>query len=175
MMRRVLLLAALLLAMPQIAGAVVTFQQLDGNTFTVSHKVKWIGSRGQAMDLVYEKAASLCIAAGYTHMKIQDQESTSSGYYQSANATLTVKFFLETGEGRVDCDHKASDEYIQQAKKKLKKKGYEGPIAVSDDGDETEQENQCTVEQIAAMVKAGLSDEQIKAACGSDADDSSQE
>jgi uncharacterized protein (DUF433 family) len=26
-------------------------------------------------------------------------------------------------------------------------------------------ENHCTVEQIAAMVKAGLSDEQIKAAC----------
>jgi len=175
MMRRVLLTSVLFLAIPQIASAVVTFQQLDGNTFTVSHKVKWIGSRGQAMDLVYEKAASLCIAAGYTHMRILDQETTSAGYYQSANATLTVKLFLETGEGRVDCHPKASDEYIQQAKKKLKKKGYEGPIEVLGDEEEAETENQCTVEQITAMVKAGLSDEQIKAACGSKGDDDSSE
>jgi hypothetical protein len=165
----------LLLAAPSIAGAVVTFQQLDGNTFTVSHKVKWIGSRGQAMDLVFEKTASLCIAAGYTHMRILDQETTSAGYGQSANATLTVKFFMETGEGRVECQTKATDEYIQQAKKKLKKKGYEGPIEVVDDEEDVETDNQCTVEQITAMVKAGLSDEQIKAACGSEGDDDSSE
>ena len=175
MVRRILVSSALILVFAQVAGAVVTFQQLDGNTFTVSHKVKWIGSRGQAMDLVYEKAASLCIAAGYTHMRILDQETTSAGYYQSANATLTVKLFLETGEGRVDCHPKASDEYIQQAEKKLKKKGYEGPIEVLGAEEEAETENQCTVEQITAMVKAGLSDEQIKAACGSNGDDDSSE
>lgn len=167
MVKKVLVLMALLFAVAESASAVVTFQQLDGNTFTVSHKVKWIGSRGQAMDLVFEKAASLCLAAGYTHMKILDQETTSAGYYQNANATLTVKFFLETGEGRVDCHPKASDEYIEQAKKKLAKKGYTGPIEAADDGEESEGENQCTVEQIAAMVKAGLSEEQIKAACSS--------
>jgi len=165
-MKRVGLALVLLLAFPQAASAVVTFQQLDGNTFTVSHKVKWIGSRGQAMDLVYEKAASLCIAAGYSHMKILDQESNGSGYYQAANATLTVKFFLKTGEGRVDCHPKASEEYVQQAKKKLQKIGYEGPVAVTDDDGETAKENHCTVEQIAAMVKAGLMEEQIEAACG---------
>ncbi len=167
-MKRVGLAVVLLVAVPQIAAAVVTFQQLDGNTFTVSHAVKWIGSRGQAMDLVYEKAASLCIAAGYTHMRILDQESNASGNYQSANATLTVKFFVETGQDRVDCKPKASEKYIEQAKKKLGKKGYTGPMAVENDSDETEGNNHCTVEQITAMVKAGLSDEQINAACGSD-------
>ena len=85
-MKRVGLAIALLLALPQVASAVVTFQQLDGNTFTVSHKVKWIGSRGQAMDLVYEKAASLCIAAGYSHMKILDQESMAAAYSSVAAA-----------------------------------------------------------------------------------------
>jgi len=108
-------------------------------------------------------------------MKILDQETTSAGYYQSANATLTVKLFMETGEGRVECSTKASEEYIQQAKKKLKKKGYEGPIAVLDDKEKAETQNQCTVEQITAMAKAGLSDEQIKAACGSGKEDSSSE
>ncbi len=117
------------------------------------------------MDLVYEKAASLCVAAGYTHLRILDQESNASGSYQSANATLTVKFFLETGEGRVDCSGKATDEYIEQAKKKLAKKGYAGPVVVEDSAAERDEENHCTVEQISAMVRAGLTEEQIKAAC----------
>lgn len=164
-MKRVLWIVAVVLVVPQLAFAVVTFQQLDGNTFTVSHKVKVIGSRGQAMDLVYEKTASLCIAAGYTHFEILDQESNASGYYQAANATLTVKFFLETGEGRVVCEGKASEEYIEQARKKLAKQGYKGPTATVDVESTEESENHCTVEQISAMVKAGLSESQIKAAC----------
>ena len=165
---RIVLVIVVLLGAAQIADAVVTFQQLDDNTFTVSHKVKWIGSRGQAMDLVFEKTASLCVAAGYTHMKILDQETTSAGYYQNANATLTVKFFLETGEGRVECGPKASVEYIEQSKRKLAKKGYAGPVPVDDNEEDSEDDNQCTVEQIAAMLKAGLSEEQIKAACTSE-------
>ncbi len=164
-MRKSLYICVCLLLASGIASAVVTFQQLDDNTFTVSHKVKWIGSRGQAMDPVYEKAASLCIAAGYTHLRILDQESNASGSYQSANATLTVKFFLETGEGRVDCDGKATEEYIEQAKKKLNKKGYTGPVVVEDSTKSDEDENHCTIEQISAMVKAGLTEDQIKAAC----------
>ncbi len=103
-MKRVMLVVLVLLATPTFASATLTFQQLDGNTFSISHMVKWIGGRGQAMDLVYEKAASLCIAAGYTHMKVLDQESNANGFYQNANATVTVKFFLETGEERVACD-----------------------------------------------------------------------
>lgn len=164
-MKRVMLVVLVLLATPTFASATLTFQQLDGNTFTISHMVKWIGGRGQAMDLVYEKAASLCIAAGYTHMKVLDQESNANGFYQNANATVTVKFFLETGEERVACDMKASDEYIEQAKKKLQKRDYEGPVVTDEAADAQESENHCTVEQISAMVKAGLSEDQINAAC----------
>ena len=84
--------------------------------------------------MVYEKAASLCIAAGYTHLVVLSQESNAGGEYESANATVNVKFFQETGEGRIDCSVKAT-------------------------------ESHCTVEQITAMSKAGMTDAQIKAAC----------
>ena len=80
-------------------------------------------------------------------------------------ALILMKFFLEPGEGRVDCHPKTSEEYIEQVKKKLAKKGYTGPTVVSDDSEETEGDSQCSVEQIAAMVKAGLTEEQIKAVC----------
>jgi hypothetical protein len=165
-MKKILWFVLVILAISTAASATMTFEQLDANTFSVSHKVKWIGGRGQAMELVYEKAASLCIAAGYTHLELFGQESNASGYYQSANATLTVRFFQEAGKDRIACDQKATDEYVEQAKTKLKKRGYEGPVAVEEPADSQEPENECTIEQIAAMVKAGMTEAQIKAACG---------
>jgi hypothetical protein len=163
---RVLVAFLVVLTFSSVALATMTFQQLDENTFSVSHKVKWIGGRGQAMELVYEKAASLCIAAGYSYMELFGQESNASGYYQSANATLTVKFFHQEGRERIACRPKASDEYIKQAKNKLKKKGYEGPRAVDEPVETKSGDKECSVEQIAAMVKAGMTEDQIKAACG---------
>ncbi len=164
-MKRAILVAVAMVAIPQFASATMTFEQLDDNTFTVSHRVKWFGGRGQAMDLVYEKAASLCVAAGYSHLKVMEQESNVPGEYQSANATVTVKFFLEGGEDRIACDGKATEEYVKQAKTKLEKRGYTGPVAEEPAAEEEEAANICTVEQIAAMVKAGLTEDQIKAAC----------
>jgi len=155
----------LLLTVAEVASAVMTFEQLDGNTFSLSHQVKWIGGRGQAMEVVHEKVASLCVAAGYSYYQIIDQESHAGGAYQAANATVTVKFFLEKAEDRIECRVSATEDYIKQAKTKLEKRGYEGPTAVTEPEGPVIDENHCTVEQIAAMVKAGLSDEQIKAAC----------
>jgi len=165
-MKRSVWFALAILAISRVASAAMTFQQLDENTFSVSHKVKWIGGRGQAMELVYDKAASLCIAAGYTHLELFGQESNAPGYYQSANATLTVRFFQNAGEDRIACDLKASDEYVKQAKTKLKKRGYKGPALVDESAESEKAENHCAVEQIAAMVKAGMTESQIKAACG---------
>jgi hypothetical protein len=152
----------LLIAIPQVALATITFHQLDGNTFTISHYVKWVGGRAKAMDSVYEKAASLCVAAGFTHLVIMEQESDKHGV---ANATVTVQFFQEDGEGRVACDVKASQEYVTEAAKKLDKQGYKGPPAAKASGDPIGIANYCTVEQITAMSKAGMTDSQIKAAC----------
>jgi Holliday junction resolvasome RuvABC DNA-binding subunit len=47
----------------------------------------------------------------------------------------------------------------------LQKTDYEGPVVTDEADDAQESENHCTVEQISAMVKAGLTEEQIKAAC----------
>ena len=64
----VTLLAVLLLA-SQAAMATITFTQLDDDVFSVSHRVKIIGSRSKATKMVYTKAASLCIAAGFSHYR----------------------------------------------------------------------------------------------------------
>ena len=163
---RVVVAVLAVLSFSIVANATMTLQQLDENTFSVSHKVKCIGGRGQAMELVYEKAASLCIAAGYSYMELFGQESNAPGYYRSANATLTVKFFHLEGRERIACRPKATDEYIKQAKNKLKKKGYEGPRAVDEPVETKSADQECSIEQIAAMATAGMTEDQIKAACG---------
>lgn len=114
------------------------------------------------MDVVHRKAASLCIAAGFTHLVIMQQESDKQGV---ANASVTVQFFQEDGEGRVACDVNASEDYIKEAAEKLKKQGYKGPPETKPMDDSQGIANYCTVEQITAMSKAGMTDSQIKAAC----------
>lgn len=168
-MRKTLVAITLALALPQVASAVITFNQLDRDVFTVSHRIKaGFGSRGKAMRLVYTKTASLCLAAGYSHYKMLEQESAAAQHEQTANASVQVRFYFEDGEDRVGCEGGASAEYVQQARDKLAKRGYVKPkppapreaaqMVGSDAGS-------CTIEQITAMVRAGLSDEQVKAAC----------
>jgi hypothetical protein len=157
---------------PAASHAVITFTQLADDIFVVSHRVKFIGSRAQAMKLVYEKAASLCVAAGYTHLEILEQESEAVQEDDSANASVRIKLFQADGADRIDCEKNASQQYIGDAATKLAKMGYrppategggaEGPSMVEAGGTPT---GVCTIEQIVAMVKAGLELEQIKAAC----------
>lgn len=190
---RVALLTSALLALlaPQ-ARAIITFTQLDATTFSVSHRVKVIGSRAKATQMVYMKASSLCVAAGYAYYQVLDQASAATQQYEAANATLTVRFFPEAGEDRISCQEGADPGYVVEAREKLQRKGYrppdvEGTAAGPDPpdveagnvaGEATAQATQqatgetsatclqsCTLEQVAAMARAGLSDEQIKAAC----------
>ncbi len=171
-MRKLFVTVALLLVVPQVAHAVVTFDQLGDDVFTVSHAVKWVGGRGVAMDVVYEKMSSLCIAAGYTHMKVLSQESNAGSDYESPNATIRAQFYFSaSGEGVVKCDVKASDKYVEQAKKKLDRRGYKAPVAAAAPEPVAEGAT-CSIQQIMTMTKAGLTDEQIKAACpGNDLSD----
>ena len=158
------------LAAPQAGEAVITFNQLDDDIFVISHRVKLIGSRGRATKIVYEKAASLCVAAGYSHLKILQQESEAAQGDDTANATLRAQFFFDDGEGRIGCEKNASFEYVEQASAKLAKRGYQPPERPSagEPGVTAEAAGKgwaCTIEQISGMVKLGLSDAQIKAAC----------
>jgi len=73
----------------------ITFTQLDDDVFVVSHRVKVIGLRGKAMKLVYTKTASLCVAAGFSHMKILEQESETGQADDSANASIRAQFYFE--------------------------------------------------------------------------------
>ena len=164
----ILALAAVLI--PRAGDAVITFNQLEDDVFVVSHRVKIIGSRGQATRLVYEKAASLCVAAGFSQFKILQQESEAAQQDDAANATLRVQFFFDDGEGRIDCEKNANPEYVGQARTKLAKRGYQPPPRPDPEeqdppAEDTGDDWSCTVEQIATMAKAGFSDQQIKAAC----------
>ncbi len=169
-----ILICCLLLALiiPQAALAVVSFTQLDEDTFVVSHRIKGIGLRGKAIKLVYTKAASLCIAAGYSHMRIVNEESESGQSDDTANASMRVQFYFQDGEDRLDCDRQSDPEYILQAREKLAKRGYQWPEEPSQEMLTTEAEGEggdtgsCSIPQIAAMARTGLNDEQIIAACG---------
>jgi hypothetical protein len=129
-----LLIGIAVLAAPQLAMAVISFHQLDEDLFVVSHrvKVKFWTSRGQAVKKVYEKAASLCVAAGYSHLEILHQESEAEQWVDDANASLQIRFFPEAGKERLDCRRTASDRYIEQAAVKLVKRGYRPPPPPAD-------------------------------------------
>ena len=124
-----ILIGIAVLAVPQLAAAVITFDQLDDDLFVISHRVKlkfWM-SRGKAMLMVYEKAASLCVAAGYTHFEILQQESQANQLYEEANASIRVHFFSDAGADRIECRRNASARYIEQASVKLARRGYRPP------------------------------------------------
>ncbi len=119
MTRNLLILFALVLFVAGTASATVTFTQLDEDVAVVSHRVKFIGSRAKALDMAYVKAASLCVAAGFTHFEILDQESNPAQEYEDATATVTARFHHQSGEGLFTCKRKAESKYVAQAEKKL--------------------------------------------------------
>lgn len=173
-MRVLVILSVMLLLVAPAAQAVITFTQLDDDVFVVSHRVKVYGLRGKAMKLVYAKTASLCVAAGYSHMRIVHQESETGQSDDSANASVRAQFYLADGEDRVGCERNSSPEYIEQASAKLARSGYRPPkpqvlatqaAAAANTGGSRPEGSSCDIPQIAAMARAGLSDEQIQAAC----------
>lgn len=169
-------LVAVLLLASQAALATITFTQIDDDVFSVSHRVKLIGSRGKATRMVYTKAASLCIAAGYSHYKVLQQESEAAQEDDTANASVQVKFFQEDADDRIGCERGADPEYVAEARAKLHRQGYApppppsataapaaaGPASPTAAGTSA---GSCTLEQIAAMARAGLDDDKIRAAC----------
>ena len=166
---------AVLLATPQAAFATITFTQLDDDVFTISHRVKLLGSRAKATRMVYTKAASLCIAAGFTHYLVLHQESEAAQEDDSANATVRVKYFQSDADNRTGCEKGADPTYVAEARQKLQARGYTAPPAGGSGGTLASQPagaagdctpaGTCSLEQIAAMARAGLTDEQIRAAC----------
>ena len=172
-MRAIPILLAALLLLPQAAGAIITFTQLDDDVFSVSHRVKLIGSRAKATRIVYTKAASLCIAAGFSHYRVLSEQSEAAQEDDSANATLRVKYFHGDADDRTGCQRGSDPAYVDEARQELARIGYRPPPPDAGGGAEAEPAAEadctpagsCSLEQIAAMARAGLTDEQIRGAC----------
>lgn len=178
-MKLLLPLALTLVLVPGPALATITFTQIDDDVYLVSHRVKGLGSRAKATRMVYLKAASLCKAAGYSHLRVLGQESEAVQQDDRANATLRVRFFLAEADERIDCEVNADPGYVREAGEKLRKRGYTRPNRPSPVESAAEGQNvtaggsgtgtgSCTIEQITAMARTGLSDERIRAACRED-------
>ena len=103
-MRLITVVVLTLVLVPVAALGTITFTQLDDGVFTVSHRIKVIGSRGKATKMVYTKAASLCVAAGYTHLQVMRQESEAAQKDDAANASLRVRFYFEEADDRIECE-----------------------------------------------------------------------
>ncbi|MEZ5333663.1 MAG: hypothetical protein R2991_16885 [Thermoanaerobaculia bacterium] len=170
-MRKTVLVLSLLAAAASSASAVLHFDRLEEDLFAVRHKVLFMGSEEKAVKLVHEKAASICVAAGYTHYAVLELESTPLEDDESATAEATVRFFHEAGDERTACEEEADPEYVAEARRELGMPAAEAaPVPAVDGAPAAAAEPEvragsCTVAQIAAMVRAGFSDEQIEAAC----------
>ena len=133
-MKQLFLTLGLLVALPVPASADVKFTKLAENQFVVHHrKLTKIGAEAKATRTAYKEAASICIAAGYTHMEIKDLnvgERTHGGALgggRGASADIRIKLYQDPEEGIVEekdlieCKPLADPIKVEKAKKKLAK------------------------------------------------------
>ena len=113
---------AMLLSTSAATAATLRFQRLGEDRFVVSHNVK-LGGANKAVKMAYKKAASLCVAAGFSYFEVLGQEVGRPSQYQFAGGTLQVRFKHERTEGglELDCKENAEPRYVELAKKKLTK------------------------------------------------------
>lgn len=102
------------------SAATLRFQRSAEDRFVVSHNVK-LGGANKAVKMVYKKAASLCVAAGFSYFEVLGQEVGRPSQYQFAGGTLQVRFKHEQTEEGLDCQENSEPRYVELAKKKLKK------------------------------------------------------
>ncbi len=121
-----------LLLVATVAGADIKYTRLSDNQFVVHHrKLTKFGAEAKATKTAYKEAASICIAAGYTHMEIKDlnvgerEWGTKYGGGRGASADLRIKLYLDPDEETVDekdlveCAPLSDPEKIEHAKHKL--------------------------------------------------------
>lgn len=133
MIRKTFVLCALLGFVATAAWADVKFTQLSDDQFIVHHrKLTTLGAEAKATRTAYKEAASLCIAAGFTHMEIKDQNigermhGSTFGGGRGASADLRIRLFTDPDEETVDekdllaCEPLADPKKVEIAKRKLK-------------------------------------------------------
>ena len=77
MKRVAFVLGTAVLLIAGVANSTTRIQQIAPNRFLVTHqKQSGLGGQGKALRKSYEKAASLCVAAGYKWFEIVETQST---------------------------------------------------------------------------------------------------
>lgn len=100
---------ASLLLVASVAEADVKFTRLSDTQFVVHHrKLTVFGAEAKATRTAYREAASICVAADYTHMEIKDlnvgerEFGGDDGGGRGASADLRIKLYLEPDEEKID-------------------------------------------------------------------------
>lgn len=121
-----------LLLVASVAGADIKYTRLSDTQFVVHHrKLTKFGAEAKATKTAYAEAASICIAAGFTHMEVKDLnvgEREFGGEWgggRGASADLRIKLYQEPDEATIDekdlveCGPLSDPVKIQRAKEKL--------------------------------------------------------
>lgn len=132
MLRRILFITIMATLMSAPSWADIKFTKLSENQFIVHHrKLTVLGAEAKAMKTAVEEAASLCIAANYSHMEIKDQNvgerihGDAFGGGRGASADLRIKLYDTPDEETIEekdlleCEPLADPKKIKIAKKKL--------------------------------------------------------
>ena len=129
MARRAYVLGGAIFLIAGIASSTTRIQQIAPNRFLVTHqKQSALGGQGKALRKSYEKAASLCTAAGYKWFEIVETQSKGRGWASRAGATLDIKVYQEQkNEDQLSCETLANPEEVPNLVEKLKKIDYEWP------------------------------------------------
>lgn len=112
------------------AHADIKFTRLSDDQFIVHHrkKTRW-GAEAKATRTAYVEAASICVAAGYTHMEIKDMnigERTFGFSGRGASADVRVELHLDPTPSEIDeadliaCAPLAEKDKVEKARKKLR-------------------------------------------------------
>ena len=111
-------LLVFLSAAPSAAG--LRFHMLGEHRFALTHTVKSFGGAAAAQKVLYQKAASICIAAEYEHLEVlQQQIDRGGGFLAGPGGTMEVRLFKEPTDTSISCAENATEFYIKKARRML--------------------------------------------------------
>lgn len=129
-------LFGLLALVASLALADVKYTRLSKDQFIIHHrKQTTLGAEAKAVKTTYTEAASVCIAAGFSHLEIKEtnigerEHGTALGGGRGASADVRVEFYLDPGEDQIEeldllaCEPLADPQKVEKAKEKLAREG----------------------------------------------------
>ena len=131
-MKKVVITICLALALPSLSWADVKFTRLSENQFIVHHrKLTTLGAEAKAVKTTYREAASICVAAGFTHFEVKEQNvgervhGNALGGGRGASADLRIKLYADPDDEMIDdkdlieCEPLSDPKKVERAQEKL--------------------------------------------------------